>query len=89
MPNHIHLLLFVAEDDGRGDPSPTVDGAMGWLKYQMTKEINQARNTLGEKVFQRSFHDHIVRNRDDYREIYRYIQENPIRWKYDKLYAED
>jgi hypothetical protein len=62
---------------------------MGWLKYQMTKEINQARNTLGEKVFQQSFHDHIVRNRDDYREIYRYIQENPIRWKYDKLYAED
>ena len=47
MPNHIHLLLSVMKDDGRGDPSPTVDTAMGWLKYQITKEINILRGTPG------------------------------------------
>ena len=88
MPNHIHLLLFVFKDDGRGDPSPTVDAAMGWLKYQATKEINKTRNTVGEKVFQRSFYDHIIRNDDDYCEIHNYIYENPARWQYDKLYTE-
>lgn len=84
MPNHIHILLSVSKAGGRGDPSPTVDAAIGWLKYQATKEINQMRTTTGEKIFQRSFHDHIVRNRDDYQEIYQYICDNPMRWKYDR-----
>ncbi len=89
MPNHIHLLLFVANEDGRGNPSPTVDKVIGWLKYQTTKEINMQRNTIGEKVFQRSFYDHIIRNRNDYQEICKYIYENPICWHFDKLYAEE
>ena len=89
MPNHIHLLLSVMKDDGRGDPSPTVDTAMGWLKYQITKEINILRGTPGEKLLQRSFFDHIIRNQDDYYEIYKYIYENPLRWKLDKFYAEE
>ena len=89
MPNHIHLLLSVMKDNGRGNPSPTVDTAMGWLKYQITKEINILRGTPGEKLLQRSFFDHIIRNQDDYYEIYKYIYENPLRWKLDKFYAEE
>ena len=97
MPNHIHILLSIAKDDGRGNPSPTdgtgassptADTVIGWLKYQATKEINQLRGSTGDKIFQRSFFDHIVRNRDDYDEIFKYICENPTRWRYDKLYAE-
>ena len=89
MPNHIHLLLSVMKDDGRGNPSPTVDTVMGWLKYQITKEINKLRGTPGEKLLQRSFFDHIIRNQDDYYEIYKYIYENPMRWKLDRFYAEE
>lgn len=89
MPNHIHLLLFVFKDGGRGDPSPTVDAVMGWLKYNATKEINIMCQTEGEKIFQRSFYDHIIRNDNDYCEIHNYIYENPARWQYDKLYAEE
>ena len=89
MPNHIHLLLSVMKDDGRGDPSPTVDAAMGWLKYQITREINNLRGTPGEKLLQRSFFDHVIRNQDDYNKIYKYIYENPLRWEFDKFYAEE
>ena len=89
MPNHIHILLSIVKDDGRGNPSPTADTIIGWLKYQATKEINKLRGSAGDKIFQRSFFDHIVRNRDDYYEIYKYIYENPIRWYYDKLYSEE
>ena len=88
MPNHIHLLLLVSNEDGRGDPSPTIVSAMGWLKYQSTREINKEHNTIGAKIFQRSFYDHIVRNLNDYCEIQKYIVENPLRWKFDKLYVE-
>ena len=89
MPNHIHLLLSLMKDDGRGDPSPTVDAAMGWLKYQITREINNLRRTPGEKLLQRSFFDHVIRNQEDYDKIYKYIYENPMRWKFDKFYAEE
>lgn len=62
---------------------------MGWLKYQATKEIDLMRGSVGDKIFQRSFFDHIIRNRDDYYEIYRYICDNPVCWYYDKLYTEE
>ena len=89
MPNHIHILLSIIKEDGRGNPSPTVYAAIGWLKYHITKEINQARGIVGQKIFQRSFFDHIVRNRNDYNEIYKYIFENPMRWCFDKLYSKE
>ncbi len=85
MPNHIHLLLSVANDGGRGNPSPTVTSVVGWLKYCVTREINLPKNKA-ERVFQRSFYDHVVRGRDDYEEIFRYVYENPARWKADELY---
>ena len=87
MPNHIHLLLTIANNDRRGDPSSTVVSAIGWMKYQITKDINVMRNTTGENVFQRSFYDHVIRNHEDYCEIAEYIQGNPFRWESDKLYT--
>ena len=89
MPNHIHILLSIVNDGGRENPSPTADMVIGWLKYQSTKEINELRGGTYDKIFQRSFFDHIVRNRDDYNEIYKYIYENPIFWYSDKLYSEE
>ena len=85
MPNHIHLLITVY-DEGRGDPSPTVSSFVGWLKYQATKQINALTGEEGKKQFQRSFHDHIIRNKDDYEEVSKYIYNNPINWETDELY---
>ena len=51
MPNHIHVLLSIAKDGGRGDPSPTVDAVIGWLKYQITKEINALQGSGGGEDF--------------------------------------
>ena len=86
MPNHIHILMSVQKENGTGNPSPTVDTVMGWLKYNITKEINQARKTVGEKVFQRSFYDHVIRSRADYEQIANYIYENPTCREFDELY---
>ena len=88
MPNHIHLLLCIKNDSGRENPSPTVSTVVGWLKYQITKDINDLGESKCEKIFQRSFYDHVIRNQDDYMEIAKYIKDNPARWYYDKLYNE-
>ncbi len=80
MPDHIHLLLSIDKIDGRGDPSPTIENVMGWFKYEATKRINQVRGSAGERIFQRSFFDHIIRNENDYKEVWEYIENNPISW---------
>jgi len=88
MPNHIHLLLSIKPSSGRENPSPTVATAIGWLKYQITKDINDLKKSKCERIFQRSFFDHVIRNQYDYMEISKYIKDNPARWYYDKLYSE-
>ena len=88
MPDYIHLLLridtvgeaFRPPENGTGDPSPTIGKVMGWYKYQTTKQINLYRKTPGEKVFQRSYYDHVIRNQQDYNEIWEYIENNPRKW---------
>ena len=87
MPNHIHLLLSI-QNDGTGNPSPTVGTVIAWYKYSITKQANQQFGTSGSKVFQRSYHDHIIRNDKDYTEIWEYIENNPRKWALDRYYSE-
>ena len=93
MPNHIHIIMSINNDgmqnnDGRGNPSPTISNVVGWLKYNATKQINKKNNVTGDKIFQRSFHDHIIRGEKDYGEIWNYIDTNPQKWEEDCFYTE-
>ena len=80
MPDHIHMLLRFDINTGTGNPSPTLGNVIGWYKYQVTKLVNQKMNTHGEKLFQRSYYDHVIRNQQDYDEIWEYIENNPLKW---------
>jgi len=87
MPNHIHII-FNIQNDGRGNPSPTLSNVIGWLKYSITKQINNINGTIGNKIFQRSFHDHIIRGENDFLKIWNYIDINPQKWREDCFYTE-
>ena len=98
MPNHVHMLIMILnktesnragshEDHGTGNPSPTVGTIVGWFKYQTTKIINAHNNDAGTKIWQRSYHDHIIRNETEYSAIWEYIDENPAKWSEDKYYC--
>lgn len=85
MPNHIHLILFVDRNDIDGpseSPAPTnaiVPHYVSTLKRFCNKE-------LGKNIFQRSYHDHVIRDERDYLKIWAYIDNNPARWKEDCFY---
>ena len=87
MPNHIHILLCV-DLDISGTPrasSPTsavVPNFVSALKRLANREI-------GKKIFQRSYHDHIIRNHADYLKIWEYIDNNPKQWELDCFYLEE
>jgi len=50
------------------------------LKGAITRQI-------GFSLWQRSFHDHIIRDEASYLKIWQYIDENPIRWTEDCYYT--
>ncbi len=97
MPNHFHAIIVLgARADmscRRQPPPPTVSDIIRDFKRQTTIEyIKLVKSGLAApfdgKLWQRSFYDHVIRNQQDFDEIYRYISENPTRWEFDKFYSE-
>ena len=80
MPDHIHLLLRFDWNLGTENPSPTLGNVIGWFKYQVTKQVDSQIYLNGAKLFQRSYYDHVIRNQQDYDEIWQYIENNPRKW---------
>ena len=74
----------------RGEvPSPALGKIMAYFKYQSTKHINQHYNTPGTRVWQRNYHDHVIRDDRDLQRLRQYIQENPIKWELDQLHPDN
>ena len=89
MPNHVHLILCVAPDRMRGvipDRRSVISKAVGYIKMNASKAIRTHNSSA--QVWQRGFHDHIIRDRDDYANIAEYIEENVLRWHLDSLNPE-
>lgn len=57
---------------------------IGGYKTIVTIRVNEIRHAPGAKLWQRNYHDHIIRNEDELRRIRKYIRNNPLRWDNDK-----
>ena len=74
MPNHVHLILVIENhEDGRMISAPTVSTVVGSMKRWVSKQI-------GRSIWQKSFYEHGIRNQQDYDEIWRYIENNPLKY---------
>ena len=90
MPNHIHILLFVKENGQSRTPVPTnIERANSAFSKFISAFNRFCNKEYGENIWQDRPNDHIIRNRQDYDAHLRYIHENPMRWHYDELYAEE
>ena len=78
MPNHVHLLLQLTKVQNDSSVK-SVSGIVGQTKRRISKEI-------GKTVWQKSFHDHIVRDEADLQRIWTYIENNPANWESDCFY---
>lgn len=77
MPDHIHGILQITA--GGASPSPTLHQILGSFKSITTIETNRLLGTPGQKLWQRSTYEHILRNQQDFDEAAGYIAENPAR----------
>ncbi len=81
MPNHVHLLLSIQQyDPGAGGRLVIAPTELSNVVRQMKAYVTKC---CGERIWQKSFHDHIVRNREEYQQIWKYIDENPLKWQLD------
>ncbi len=87
MPNHIHIVFIINGEAAGASPRPTVMDVVCAYKSLTTKKCKKLKPI--KKLFQTSFYEHVIRNRDDYEEVARYIENNPITWQYDELYSEE
>jgi len=84
MPNHIHIILILDNAAG-ASPCPTISDVICSFKSLTTRMCNAADNKT-QKIFQTSFHDHIIRGEKDYQKIWEYIEINPSKWETDCFY---
>ena len=69
MPDHLHLLL-------QGRPGASVPDFVKEFKQRAGYDYRQAH---GRQLWQKSYHDHILRGEEDVERVARYVIGNPVR----------
>jgi len=88
MPNHLHMIVTITERHaGR-----SLQDVMRWFKTMTVNEyIKRVKEgtlqPFDKKLWQKSYHDHIIRNEKDYQKIWEYIDTNAVRWENDCFYT--
>jgi len=97
MPNHFHgILVIVDECRGTARCAPTDVGRpfgkmasaslpaiVRSFKSAATRRINELRSTPSRPVWQRNYHEHVIRNEIDLNEVREYIVHNHMKWDLD------
>ncbi len=89
MPNHIHLVVFIDEKRAiRESPlqkRSLISKFVGYMKSSVSERIHEF--SPEKEIWQRGYHDHIIRNDEEYLKIAEYIHTNPGKWKEDRYFT--
>ena len=103
MPNHMHGLIVIEKDRGGGTVpavpaqqdehsrtlrAGSLGAIIGQFKIAVTRRAELNQICSGQRIWQRNYHEHIVRNENSLNEIRQYIVENPARWLEDSLFVD-
>ena len=86
MPNHIHAIIIIKENSAGASPCPTLSDVVCTFKSLTTRKCHQIKPDC--RIWQTSFHDHIIRGEEDYLKIWEYIDTNAHKWREDCFYVE-
>ena len=93
MPNHMHgLLMFMPfcplpnstkQREGSGPARGSLGAVISQFKAAVSRQCSAKDPTLKE-IWQRNYHDHIVRGEEDLAQLREYILHNPLALSIDK-----
>ncbi len=89
MPDHIHAIIFIKNPLNGTSRAPSPTATNEALPHIVSTFKRFCNKEIGVNIFQRSFYDHVIRDRKDYETRKKYINENPIKWYYDKIYEDE
>ena len=91
MPNHFHLIVFIDEERAiRESPlqkRSLISKIIGYIKASASKQIHLFSSD--KTIWQRNYHDRIIRSDEEYLKIAEYIHTNPGRWEEDCFFRKD
>ena len=103
MPNHFHGLITIDPDrSAQAAPMPdsgepialhahkrprSMSTLATGFKGAVSKTSARAGFVSGDDLWQRSFHEHVVRDQQAFETIKRYIETNPGKWEEDTFYV--
>lgn len=85
---HASTLQKPPLNQRRGAKSGSLGAIIGSYKSAVTHAIREYENSPKLPIWQRSFHDHIIRNETSLNKLREYIQTNPARWTEDRYYSD-
>lgn len=90
MPDHFHAIVILpameaphrpdAARTGLSRPARSLGSLIAQFKATTTHCINQRLGTSRRRLWQRNYHDRIIRDAAEMGRIRRYIAQNPVRW---------
>ena len=85
MPNHIHAVIQIIDDYQINNIVDFIGSfkSKSTVTYLRGIKKNKWRNTV-YSLWQRSFHDRILRNQNEFDAAIDYISNNPLKWPTDK-----
>jgi REP element-mobilizing transposase RayT len=95
MPNHFHGIIIITDSVGatrRVAPtrhtlqSKSLGAIIGQFKSIVTKRIMKIPTASDYPIWQRNYHEHIIRNEQSLDHIRTYVAANPSLWADDSLY---
>ena len=80
LPNHLHILLRL---DAADEPNaPTISRIVKNMKEHVTR-------VYGKSVWQKGFHDHVIRSELEYQNAWNYVTFNPAKWETDEYFVNE
>ena len=86
MPNHVHVIIRIQHLENGTSRAPSPTNMI--IPHVVSTFKRFCHKAIGERIFQRSYYDHIIRSEDDYAAIASYIETNPAKWREDTLFCE-
>ena len=80
MPNHIHMIVVLENAD------QNLNQIIAQYKSGVTRRIREKEHQM--IVWQRSYHDHVIRDQKGYENIFTYIDGNPLNWDKDCFFMD-
>jgi len=89
MPNHIHAIVVIMKKNNYNSPQycyadyPLKEKRSVSLIWMVNVFKGSVSKRIGRSIWQKGYHDHIIRNYDEYSLISKYICNNPCVWNID------